>query len=140
MKYIIYLVNKHQFLKNTKLTRAVHFSSFQNLQICQEYGKSLQGNITVGERYIAPTHAMVILAMAIYDSFKVSVGLFFINAKLPAKDRAEILREAIINRTGAVIGNTVCDNCNTNIKTLKLLGLDYTVLLKMKLLLSICRM
>ena len=108
--------------------------SFDDMSIKKNqflHGKSLEGNITIGEGsgYTAATHAMVLMATAINDSFKVPVGLFFINAKLPAEERAAILREAIceINRTEAVIVNTVCDNCNTNTKTLKLLGLDYTV-------------
>ena len=53
--------------------------SFDDMSIKKNqflHGKSLQGNVTVGEGagYAAATHAMVIMATAINDSFKVPVG------------------------------------------------------------------
>ena len=44
------------------------------------------------------------------------------------EDRKQIIEKTVdsINQTGAIIVNLVCDNSRVNIKTLKLLGMNYT--------------
>ena len=93
-------------------------------------GKKVTGNIDVGDGigHAPATQVLVLLATGLNCAFKVPVAYYFINAKLPAEDRKQIIEKTVdsINQTGAIIVNLVCDNSRVNIKTLKLLGMNYT--------------